>query len=125
MPDEPNDELGTPEANPKHAWTIKNLPPDRREAITRAARRNSETVAEFVWAACETRIQANRAAPSAAPSERELVIPEMATGQTLVELFELVRRFAGTAPTKGNRALMNEARAVLRGYLRRARQAAE
>lgn len=41
-------------------WTIKGMPRERRDAINAAARRADMTVAEFIWDACEVRIQADR-----------------------------------------------------------------
>jgi hypothetical protein len=52
------------DAQPKDAqtapWTVKGMPRKHRDAINAAARRADMTVAQYLWAACEAQIQADR-----------------------------------------------------------------
>jgi hypothetical protein len=108
---------------------------ERWDAITRAAKANKETVAEYIWAAHEARSGAvswpQRSEPI--PATHEVLPPDArglpngeprpaAAELSLVELFNIICQFASTEPAPGNKSLLQEARGVLYARLREARE---
>lgn len=115
-------------------WTVKGLPLHMRNEVIRAAKAQRETVAEYIWAAHEVRKSswqnpAQHAATEVIPWDDRRGRhddPHPATGEpSLVELFDIICKFASTEPAPGNKALLNDARSVLYARLREARDRVE
>jgi hypothetical protein len=133
----PDEDQGSPgqtaARNPSLSWTIKGMELDRREAITRAARRHSDTVAEFVWMLYETWLEVNRAplGPIAAKAPPVLnganlpavieanPVPAGANQRDTVEwLIDAVGRFCAVEAAPGNKTLQAEGRRMLARIMR-------
>jgi hypothetical protein len=114
--------------------TVKGMPIDQWDAIVRAAKANKETIAEYIWAAHEARSRrVSWPEPQQIPANHEVIPPDahglpreqpMPTSAelSLIDLFDIICKFAATEPAPGNKALLQEARGVLYARLREARE---
>lgn len=124
MSDNDTADAGNPQGkptNPKQSWTIKGMPPEIREEITKAAGRQQQNVAQYMADCHRLRVQYERQ-PWANQDDDAGVMPadpratRGANSETM-ELVEAAIKLAGTKVEKGHGAFAGQLRRFLSARL--------